>query len=119
MTVIKTRSFQLHAGKDHYPEVSRYLQATLSQRMDSIRQAAIQNKILEQAEAEGKDYIENVLRAVGRPDITVTFGNAEKDRIITKVQQAYQNGSVPSGTRRDTTYYNMEYLIAGVLGENE
>lgn len=116
MTVIKTRSFQLHAGRDHYPEVSRYLQATLSQRMDSIRQTAIQNKILEQAEAEGKDYIENVLRAVGRPDITVTFGNAEKDRIITKVQQAYNfRRKDLASTGVDTTHYNMEYLMAGVL----
>jgi hypothetical protein len=118
MTVIKTRSFQLHAGKDHYPEVSKYLSESLSQRMDSIRALAIENKILEQAEAEGKDYIEHVLIAVGRPDIIVSFGNEKKDREITQIQQAYGVNESSFYNRADTTHYIMGCLIGGPMSSS-
>ncbi len=88
MIVQKTRSFQLHAGKDLYPEVSRYLQMTIHKRMDSIRREAMRNHILEQAEAEGKAYVEYVLHSVGRPDIKVTFGDAQKDKRIESFGQS-------------------------------
>jgi hypothetical protein len=49
MTVMKTRAFQLHAGDDLYPELSRYLQQTIATRMDTLRALAIRNGILEQS----------------------------------------------------------------------
>jgi hypothetical protein len=111
MVISKTRSFQLHAGKDLYPEVSRYLQTAITQRMDSIRTTAIQNHILEQAEAEGKEYIETVLKAVGRPDIKVSFGDASKDQKIQAVQAAYKLRSHEIlRTHADTTHYIMDNL---------
>lgn len=95
MTVQKTRSFQLHAGRDLYPEVCRYLQMTIHQRMDSIRNEAVSNHILEQAEAEGKAYIEYVLRSAGRSDIAVSFGDVEKDARINAYQQRNFLSPVP------------------------
>lgn len=86
MTIRKTRSFQLHIGRDLYPEVSDYLKNTLVQRLDSMATVATRNQILEQAEAEGKEYIETILKGVGRGDVMVTFGNTEKDKRITLLQ---------------------------------
>jgi hypothetical protein len=114
MLIRKTRSFQLHAGGDLYPEVSRYLQTTITQRMDSIRATAIQNRILEQAEAEGKEYIETVLKAVGRPDIKVSFGDPEKDNNIKTLQHAYNlHGKQLLQAKSDTTHYMLENIMAG------
>jgi hypothetical protein len=111
MVVSKTRAFQLHAGKDLYPEVSRYLQSAITQRMDSIRTTAIRNRILEQAEAEGKEYIETVLKAVGRPDIKVSFGDASKDEEIQAIQTTYKIRSREIlRTRTDTTHYIIDNL---------
>lgn len=71
MSVYQTRSFQWHTGHDLYPEVSRYLAATLAQRMDSIHRVAIHNKINEQAEAEGRQYVKELLRTLGRTNVAV------------------------------------------------
>lgn len=87
MSVSSTRNFQLYAGRDLYASVTKYLQATLQTRMDSLRQAALDNHILEQAEAEGKEYVEHILRSVGRADIKVSFGEAVKDKQIEKFQK--------------------------------
>jgi hypothetical protein len=73
MRITKTRSFQLHAGKDQYPEVSNYMQKTMAARLDTIRTIAVENHILQQAETEVKAYVEGLLKAVGRDDITVSF----------------------------------------------
>jgi hypothetical protein len=72
MRITKTRSFQFHAGKDQYPDVSKYLQGTMATRLDTIRSIAVENHILEQAENEAKAYVESLLRAIGRTDITVS-----------------------------------------------
>lgn len=94
MVVTKTRSFQLHAGKDLYPEVSTYLQQTISERMDSIKNIAIENHILLQAETEAKAYVETLLKAIGRPDITVmvsdTIDNAP-GKVTTRARHIAQN----------------------------
>ena len=114
MIIRKTRSFQLHAGADLYPEVSRYLKESITERMDTIRATAIENLILEQAEAEGKAYIETLLKALGRQDITVSFGDAKKDSEIQTLQLALR-----SDTKRilsfhsDTTHYIMDHVSLG------
>lgn len=73
MLVKETRAMQWHVGRDLYPEVMRYVQATLAGRVDSIRQRAIANRILIQAEEEGKAYVVRLLHELGRGDIVVLF----------------------------------------------
>ena len=82
MEIKETRGFQIHIGGDLYPQVSKYLSAIIKERMDTIRQRAIQNKILIQAEAEGKQYIEGLLKGIGRTDVKVTFGDESEDQAV-------------------------------------
>lgn len=79
MTVRETRGLQFHVGTDLYPKVSQYLSAIVAERQDSIRQLAIRNQILVQAEAEGKQYVETLLKTMGRPDVRVTFDDEGAD----------------------------------------
>jgi hypothetical protein len=79
MVIRETRSFHLHAGKDLYPLVGNYLQATIAGRMDTVRHMAVMNRILVQAEEEGKEYITALLHELGRPDIVVRFADEEGD----------------------------------------
>lgn len=109
MMIRKTRTFQLHAGKDLYPEVSRYLHATITQRMDSIKTVAIENRILQQAEAEGKEYIETLLKAVGRADIHVSFGDNKKDKEIAGIQQSYHQALKTLPLHSDTAHYSISH----------
>lgn len=113
MMITKTRSFQLHAGADQYPEVSRYLKETLEKRLDSVRTLAIRNHILTQAEAEGKEYIENLLVAVGRPDVIVTFNNEFKDKHVATYQKSYEFASRTLLQRSaDTTVYQVRFIAS-------
>jgi hypothetical protein len=114
MMITKTRSFQFHAGKDHYPEVSRYLQEVFHSRKDSVRSLAIRNHILEQAEAEGKEYIEHLLVAAGRPDVTVTFNDAVKEKRVATYQQSYQFASrqLLHDHHVDTTVYHLSFIAS-------
>jgi hypothetical protein len=80
MQVTRLRAFHLHAGSDLYPDIASYLQEIIHTRMDSVRNVAIRNHIQEQAEAEAKEYVETLLKAIGRTDIEVTFGDPEKDK---------------------------------------
>lgn len=73
MVVKETRSMQWHVGRDLYPEVSRYVQAAMAGRVDSIRHRAVANRILIQAEEEGKAYVVRLLHEFGRGDIVVLF----------------------------------------------
>lgn len=88
LVVRETRGFQVHVGPDLYPEVVEYLSANISTRIKSAQQMAKSNHILLQAEAEGKDYIENLVRAVGRGDIQVTFNDPERDAQVAAYWQA-------------------------------
>lgn len=81
---------QFHVGRDLYPQVSKYLSAIIAQRQDTIRQRALQNKILIQAEAEGKEYIEGLLKGIGREDVQVTFGDAAEDQAVTEMSKTLQ-----------------------------
>lgn len=80
MVIRKTHRFQIHAGKDLYPEVGIYLSEILQERIDTVRNLAVANLILVQAETEGKAYIESMLMAAGRSDIKVMFGDEAIDR---------------------------------------
>lgn len=78
MIVKETRSMQWHVGRDLYPEVSRYVQAAIAGRADSIRHRAVANRILIQAEEEGREYIIRLLHELGRGDIVVRFADEDK-----------------------------------------
>ena len=81
-TIRETRGFQLHAGKDLYPRVGGYLAALIEQRMDTTRNLAVANRILLQAEAEGKEYIKSMLTTLGYQHVLVTFNDEEKDKEV-------------------------------------
>jgi len=119
MRVTKLRAFQLHAGPDLYADVTQYIQQVMAVRIDSVRNVAIQNQILEQAEAEGKEYLESLLKALGRRDVIVTFGNPVKDRIIAAIQLKHKvkahEALLDYYIRRDTTYYRMDYVAESNL----
>lgn len=73
MTVRKTRGWQLYAGPHLYSQVSQYLQAALAERSAAVETRAMAEKIALQAETEGKEYVEYLLRCVGRDDVVVRF----------------------------------------------
>ncbi len=77
--VRETRAFQVYAGKDLYPQISTYVGAIVKERMDTTRHRAETNRILIQAEAEAKEYVENILKLLGHNHIEVTFNDATKD----------------------------------------
>jgi hypothetical protein len=112
MVIKKTRTFQLHAGSDLYPEVTQYLQQATSQRMDTVRAMAIENKILQQAEKEAKDYIKSMLRAVGRNDINVLFSESKSSKPI-KVSKPEPN----SGLTMKAEFVNIDYIIERLIVE--
>lgn len=78
MIVRETRSLQVHIGKDMYPKVSQLLTASLSERIAGMKKVAIENSILVQAETEVKEYIQMLLKAVGRNDVEVRFAEQGK-----------------------------------------
>lgn len=90
MVVRETRSFQIHAGKDLYPEVLEYLSSNIANRIDTARYQAESNRIVLQAEAEGMDYIVGVLKAIGRNDIKVTFNDNNLDAQVAAYLEARQ-----------------------------
>jgi hypothetical protein len=97
MIIRETRAFQLHAGKDLYPEVGSYLGAAIEARMDSTRHLAITHQILIQAEAEGKEYIESILQALGYNQVLVTFNDASTDKaVMDYIQARHKHDWLPS-----------------------
>jgi hypothetical protein len=81
MTVRETRSMMVHVGKDMYPQVAHYVQVTLHERVELIKQMAVTNRILIQAEEEGKEYIEKLLHQLGCGNVEVKFVNEGKEII--------------------------------------
>jgi hypothetical protein len=77
MLVRPTRAVQVHVGHDLYPVVSSYLQGVLAARADTVRHLAVANRILLQAEKEGREYILSLLRELGRDDVVVRFEGEE------------------------------------------
>ena len=92
MIIRETRSLQVHIGKDLYPLVGDYLKTRIAERIDTLRKAAITNRILLQAETEGKEYVESLLGAVNRKDIKVTFdqpATVSKSKVQKKITLSY------------------------------
>jgi hypothetical protein len=94
MIVRETRSWQWHVGHDLYPEVSSYLQAAIAGRMDSIGHRAVANRILIQAEEEGKEYITRLLTELGRGEIIVRFVDEEWNSRKTTQRKRSVNSTV-------------------------
>jgi hypothetical protein len=113
MEIKETRGFQIHMGGDLYPQVSKYLSAVIKERVDTIRQRAIQNKILIQAEAEGKQYIEGLLKGIGRPDVKVTFGDDAEDQAVAALAQELP--SMVPAEQPATTPPNLARIIDNVF----
>ena len=78
MVIRETRSFQIYVGKDLYPEVGHYIHSLIAERSTTIEAMAITQRIAIQAEEEGKEYIEGLLRSIGRSDIKVLFEGEEQ-----------------------------------------
>lgn len=110
----ETRGFQLYAGKDLYPTVSTYLSQVIHGRMDSARNLAATNRILIQAEAEGKEYIESILRTLGHRAVVVTFNDQARDKEVDDYLKALQKDQwVPPA--RSTLTINAEAIPFGFL----
>ena len=73
LQVKKTRSFIFYVGKDLYPEVANYLKDNLASRAAVIKERAVSNNIILQAETEAKLYVESLLRATGHPNVAVVY----------------------------------------------
>lgn len=84
MVIRETRSFQVHVGKDLYPQVGQYLQHVIATRVDTVRTMAVANRILAQAEEEGKEYVISLLRELGHTDIEVWFADQQNEVTRTK-----------------------------------
>lgn len=96
MTVRETRNMQVHIGKDLYPEVVTYLGNTLATRSDTAQHLAETNRILLQAEAEGKEYVQGLLHALGHDHIEVTFNDTALDAKVTAYLKAHQKIVIPA-----------------------
>ena len=115
MVVRETRSFQVHAGKDLYPLVGNYFGAIISERIDTARNLALTNRILIQAEAEGKEYIDGLLRALGRTDIVVSFGDDARDKEVADFIKALRKNAAPSQRPRSYFAAQIEAIRFGFL----
>jgi hypothetical protein len=114
LTVRETRGFQLHAGKDLYPGVTTMMSKVINARMDTARNLALSNHILIQAEAEGKEYLESLLRTMGHPNVIVTFREEAKDKEVTAYLQA-QSKNTFRNTSRPTRENAEKILSLGFL----
>ncbi len=116
LVVRETRSFQIYAGKDLYPLVGNCMGALIAERMDTVRSMAVANRILVQAEAEGKTYIENLLKSVGRADIKVTFGNEATDtQVITYLAES----AISSDSKRADSRTRIDEISFGFMPINK
>lgn len=86
----ETRSFQLYAGKDLYPQVAGYMKGAVEERSTAVSNMAIGSRILVQAEAEAKQYIEHLLTTFGHQGIHVTFGDPEIDKEVENFEKTLQ-----------------------------
>jgi hypothetical protein len=89
--VRETRSFQLYAGKDLYPQVAGYMKDAIEERSTAVSNMAIGSRILVQAEAEAKQYIEHLLTTFGHQGIHVTFGDPEIDKEVENFEKTLQH----------------------------
>ncbi len=114
MNILETRGFQLHAGQDIYPAVIGYFGDVIHARMDSAHNLAVANRILVQAEAEGKMYVEDMLKTLGRADIQVTFDNEAKDKAIAEYVTAHKK-DMPRYPSQRLPESELETVMMGFL----
>jgi hypothetical protein len=104
MVVREVRSFQLHAGKDLYPQIGQYLQAAVQARKDSIEGAALTNRILVQAEKEGREYIISALKELGVLNVQVRFA-----------EDAVTNQFIPQSAESKKMLASLEAISFGFI----
>jgi hypothetical protein len=114
MNILETRGFQVHAGKDLYPAVIGYFGDIIDNRVDSTRMLAMANRILVQAEAEGKMYVEDMLKTLGRADIQVTFDNDAKDQAVLEYVNAHKKDA-PRYPSQRVSEKELETMMMGFL----
>ncbi len=114
MNILETRGFQVHAGKDLYPAVIGYFGDIIHARTDSTRMLAMANRILVQAEAEGKMYIEDILKTLGRADIQVTFNNEAKDQAVLEYVNTHKKDA-PRYPSQRASEKELETMMMGFL----
>jgi hypothetical protein len=115
MVIRETRSVQVHVGKDLYPAVGDYLGKTIASRMDTARQLAESNRILIQAEAEGKEYLESLLKALGHQQVVVTFNDEARDQLIAAYQTSLQAKPILVPPRTRETIQKASVIPFGFL----
>jgi Protein of unknown function (DUF4230) len=118
MTIRETRAFQIHIGKDLYAPVGSYLQAIIKERTGTVRNHAIANRILIQAETEGKAYIEQLLSAVGRTDIKVFFAVEAMTRSIENTTVEMEKPSIKPSNDKNLQAASVESIAFGFLRSN-
>lgn len=77
MVIRETRSFQIHVGRDLYTQVCQHLQQVIATRTDSVRHLAVANRILAQAEKEGKEYVIKLLQELGHGKIEIIVADEQ------------------------------------------
>jgi len=112
----ETRSFQLHAGKDLYPEVGTHLTDAIHARLDSIGHYALTHRILLQAEAEGREYIGSILVALGHTRAIVTFNDEAKDQEVQDYLQALRKTQYVPFTRPPVSA-RLSLFSLGIFGK--
>ncbi len=115
MVIRETRSVQVHVGKDLYPQVGEYLGKTISARMDTARQLAESNRILIQAEAEGKEYIESILKASGQQQVVITFNDAVRDQLVAAYQASLKEQPILAPPRTRASMQQASIIPFGFL----
>jgi len=115
MLIRETRTLQIHVGKDLYPQVGEYLGKTISVRMDTALQLAELNRILLQAEAEGKEYVESLLKALGHEHVVVTFNDSLRDQEVITYQQAMKRESIIPALRTNAAILKASVIPFGFL----
>jgi hypothetical protein len=115
MVIRETRSVQVHVGKDLYPQVGEYLGKTISAQMDTARQLAESNRILIQAEAEGKEYIESILKALGQQQVVITFNDAVRDQLVAAYQASLKEQPILAPPRTRASMQQASIIPFGFL----
>jgi hypothetical protein len=115
MVIRETRAVQIHVGKDLYPAIGDYLGKTIATRMDTARHLAESNRILIQAEAEGKEYIESILKALGQQQVVVTFNDADRDQLVTAYQASLKEQPILAPPRTRASVQKASIIPFGFL----
>lgn len=115
MVIRETRAVQVHVGKDLYPAVGDYLGKTIASRMDTAKQLAESNRILIQAEAEGKEYIESILKALGHERVIVTFNDTARDQLVAAYQASLKEQPILAPPRTRATIQKASIIPFGFL----